>query len=210
MLFSKAPLRLRECASCPPSPHTSMLDELCFGFCEIISTKVTEQRSMGKAPSTLKFGGRGAGHRNISEMRPAIILRNYFRHQYPHRPGRGQNVRICVDPVSWPNRTPEQIESKSCVFGWARPFRRLQTEVQSGGGGAGGREHRRGTAAREGGQGSGRGRGRERQRAAGGQPEGQGCQGADLCKDCTQQLHNNLHNKYSTTYSTTYTTSCFP
>ena len=109
----------------------------------------------GKRAVNIEMWGRGAGHQNISEMRPAIILRNYFRHQYPHRPGRGQNVRICVDPVSWPNRTPEQIESKSCVFGWARPFRRLQTEVQSGGGGAGDREHRRGTAAREGGQGSG-------------------------------------------------------
>ena len=59
MLFSKTPLRLRECASCPPSPHTSMLDELCFGFCEIISTKETEQRSMGNVLSTLKCGGGG-------------------------------------------------------------------------------------------------------------------------------------------------------
>ena len=158
----------------------------------------------------IEIGGMGQSLPKIMEMCSSISLRSYFRHQYPQRAGRGQNVTIRMEPVSCPNRTPEQIEAKSCVFGWARPFRRLQTEVQSGGGGAGGREHRRGTAAREGGQGSGRGRGRERQRAAGGQPEGQGCQGANLCKDCTQQLHNNLHNKYSTTYSTTYTTSCFP
>ena len=138
------------------------------------------------------MGEGGAGHQNITGMRPAIILRNYFRHQYPHRPGRGQNVRICVDPVSWPNRTPEQIESKSCVFGWARPFRRLQTEVQSGGGGAGGREHRRGTAAREGGQGSGRGRGRERQRAA--SRRDKGAKGQTSVKT--------VHNNYTTTYTT--------
>ena len=116
MLFSKTPLRLRECAPSPPSPHISMLGELCFGFCEIISTKVTEQRSMGNALSTLKCGGRGAGHQNISDMRPAIILRNYFRHQYPHRPGRGQNVRGHYDAEglcrSFPRRLQQLVDKQ--------------------------------------------------------------------------------------------------
>ena len=122
-VFFKVPPSIARVRVMPPFPPHFNVGRVVFWILRNYFHESDRAAVHGKRAVNIEMWGRGAGHRNSSEMRPPIILRKYFRHQYPHRPGRGQNVRIRKELLMGPNRAPDQFESKSCEFGWPRQFR---------------------------------------------------------------------------------------